>query len=286
MSITEAQRDMRFAYFNGATGAVTSATAWLIAALVASFVSSTTGIVALIIGGMLIFPVSVLLCKAAGRPGKHSKGNPLAPLAIEGTIWMVISIPIAVGAAFHQAEWFFPAMLLVIGGRYFSFATLYGLRIYWAFGATLALAAVALLVLEAPVMSGAYTGALIEYAFGIALFKIKPALQLEKLKLEEMASGGESLLLTTQVGYAAFPAYASAIVKLLDAQVTSRASTPAEALWEVTIQGAPFRLVFEDFPMGVTLEPQDEPGSKLIRGIRETLLQHRISTKTKNSIAR
>jgi hypothetical protein len=175
MSIAEAQRDMRFAYFNGATGAVTSATAWLIAALVASFVSSTAGIVALIIGGMLIFPVSVLLCKAVGRPGKHSKGNPLAPLAIEGTIWMLLSIPIAVGAAFHKPEWFFPAMLLVIAGRYLSFATLYGMRVYWAFGATLALAAVALLMSEAPVVSGAFSGAVIEYAFGIALFRIKPS---------------------------------------------------------------------------------------------------------------
>jgi len=35
MSSTEAQQDMRSAYYGGATGAVTSATAWLIAAVVA-----------------------------------------------------------------------------------------------------------------------------------------------------------------------------------------------------------------------------------------------------------
>ena len=128
----------------------------------------------LIIGGMLIFPTSVMVCKLAGRPGKHSEGNPLAPLAIEGTIWMLLSILTAVGVAFYKVEWFFPAMLLVIGGRYFSFATLYGLRIYWAFGATLAMAGMLLAISEAPVAGSAFAGSVIEYAFGLGLFRLQP----------------------------------------------------------------------------------------------------------------
>lgn len=161
---------MREAYYGGATGAAASATAWLIAALVATWAGPTAGVLTLIFGGMLIFPVSVLLCKFIGISGKHSKNNPLAPLAIEGTIWMLLSMLVAIGVAFFKVEWFFPAMLLVIGGRYLTFATLYGMRIYWVFGATLALFAIPLVVLEAPVSSGAYTGALIECAFGIAIF--------------------------------------------------------------------------------------------------------------------
>ncbi len=170
ISIAGAQKDMREAYFGGATGAVTSATAWLIAAAVATFSSPTVGVVALVLGGMLIFPASVLLCKALGRSGRHSKDNPLAPLAIEGTIWMVLSILVAAGIALYRVEWFFPAMLLIIGGRYLTFVTLYGIRIYWAFGATLAASAIPLVVLEAPAIFGAYTGALIEYAYAIAIF--------------------------------------------------------------------------------------------------------------------
>ena len=54
-----------------------------------------------------------------------------------------------------------------------SFATLYGLRIYWAFGATLALASITVLALDAPVTSGAFAGAMIEYAFGTALFRLR-----------------------------------------------------------------------------------------------------------------
>lgn len=172
MSIAEAQQDMRSAYFGGATGAVTSATVWLVAAVVASFTGPKAGIITLVLGGTLIFPISVLLSRIVGRSGKPSQGNPLAALALEGTIWMLLGIPVAIGAAFYRLEWFFPAMLLVIGGRYLTFATLYGMRIYWAFGATLAAAAFALIVLEAPVVSGAYSGALVEYAYGTAIFSM------------------------------------------------------------------------------------------------------------------
>jgi len=172
MSISDAQQDMREAYYGGAAGAVTSATVWLIAALVTTFANRTAGMWALILGGMLIFPVSVLLCKVIGRSGKHSKENPLGPLALEGTIWMLLSIPLAIGTAYYRVEWFFPAMLLVIAGRYLTFSTIYGLRVYWAFGATLAASAVALVTVEAPAFAGAYTGALIEYAYGIAIFVV------------------------------------------------------------------------------------------------------------------
>jgi hypothetical protein len=73
ISITDAQQDMREAYFGGAPGAVSSATTWLIAALVVTLVDPMSGIWTLALGGMLIFPVSVLLCKVLGRTGKHSK---------------------------------------------------------------------------------------------------------------------------------------------------------------------------------------------------------------------
>jgi hypothetical protein len=169
-SILEAQLDMRAGYYGGAPGVIASGTAWFSAGLVALLVSPWAGILTLIFGGMLIFPVSVLLCKVIACAGKHQKGNPLAPLAIAGTIWMVLSIPIAVAAALFRIELFFPAMLLVIGCRYLTFPTLYGTRTYWAFGAVLIAAGLALGLLRGSVYLGALSGALIEYAFGTALF--------------------------------------------------------------------------------------------------------------------
>lgn len=170
LSFPDAQHDMRRAYYNGATGAVASATAWLAAALVATFADAKTGMLTLIFGGMVIFPLSVVLSKILGRTGQHAKDNPLAPLAISGTIWMLLSIPIAIAVSLHRIEWFFPAMLLVIGGRYLTFATLYGLKTYWIFGAVLALSVAPLIALNASVATGAFTGAILEYLFGLALF--------------------------------------------------------------------------------------------------------------------
>ncbi len=175
LSIADAQRDMREGYYGGATGAVTSATAWLIAAIVATRVDATTAMWTLIFAGMLIFPVSVVLDRLLGRSGNHSKDNPLAPLAWEGTIWMILTIPVAIGASYHKAEWFFPAMLLIIAGRYLTFTTLFGMKIYWAFGVTLAVAAFALVKYEASAAAGAFAGAGIEYVYGIAMFMtLKP----------------------------------------------------------------------------------------------------------------
>lgn len=169
-SITDAQQDMQKAYYGGAPGVVTSGTAWLIAGLVAFMVSPKAGIITLIFGGMLIFPVSLILCKLIGVSGKHDKANPLAPLAMEGTFWMLLSIPIAVGAAFYKIEWFFPAMLFVIGGRYLTFSTLYGNRLYWVFAAALVISGWLLFTTNAPAFAGAFAGAAIEYCFGTALF--------------------------------------------------------------------------------------------------------------------
>ena len=169
-TIEEAQNDLRTAYDGGATGAVCSATAWLAAAVVAWTVTPVAGVWTLVFGGMLIFPASVLLSKALGRSGQHDKQNPLASLAMEGTVWMLLSIVLALGLSLHRVDWFFPAMLLVIGGRYLTFKTLYGMKLYWVFGGTLAAAGFALGVLAAPASLGALAGALIEYGFGLAIF--------------------------------------------------------------------------------------------------------------------
>jgi hypothetical protein len=170
MTFNEAQADMRYAYYDGATGIVTSATAWLAAAIAAWVSTPQISIVTLLVGGMLIFPVSVSLSKAMGRSGFHAKANPLAPLAASGTIWMLLAIPIAYGAALYRIEWFFPAMLLTIGGRYLTFATLYGLRVYYGFGAVLALAGIVLVMAHVSVWAGALAGSAIEYLFGAILF--------------------------------------------------------------------------------------------------------------------
>lgn len=163
---------MRFAYFAGVPGLLASASVWFIAGIVTWLQTPGTGAVALFFGGMLIHPLGILVAKLLGRPGQHQRGNPLGQLAMESTVLMLIGIALAFAVASFRIEWFFPAMLLVIGGRYLVFATVYGLRQYWLCGAALALSGFALVALQAPAIAGAFAGAAIEFAFAALLFPL------------------------------------------------------------------------------------------------------------------
>jgi hypothetical protein len=172
MSIAEAQHNMRYAYLSGAPGMLASALAWLVAGIVALQASPQRAVLALFVGGMLIHPAGVLLAKALGRPGSHTRGNPLGNLAMESTIFMLLCLPISFAISQMQVQWFFPAMLLVIGGRYLTFSTLFGMRIYWAVGAALAAAAYLLVILKATPAAGAFAGSLVELLFALIIFFI------------------------------------------------------------------------------------------------------------------
>jgi hypothetical protein len=170
LTIRQAQADMRSAYFSGAPGVLVSGCVWLTAGLVAAWGSAGVAVWVLLIGGAAIHPLSVVLCKLLGRTGAHEKGNPLGILAIEGTFWLMSGIAIAYGMHVLRLEWFFPAMLLVIGGRYLTFQTLYGLRIYWLCGAALCLAGLALALVRVPAQVSALSGGAIELVFAGLIF--------------------------------------------------------------------------------------------------------------------
>jgi hypothetical protein len=188
-SISEAQKDMRDAYYFGVPGIICSGLVWTISGFVALLSVPHHGIIALVFGGMVIFPASVLLCKLLGYSGKHDKTNPLAPLAIEGTIWMLLSIPIAIALATYNQQYFFPAMLLIIAGRYLTFTTLYGRKTFYIFSIVLALFAALIVLTQAPVFSGAMIGGAVELIFALIIY-----IQARKSKnsSQQDAAGGAS----------------------------------------------------------------------------------------------
>lgn len=170
MNVAEAQTDMRHAYFGGAPGLATSAGVWLVAGAIAVFRGPQAGVLALFFGGMLIHPLAVLGSKMLGRPGVHAKSNPLGPLALEGTVILLLGVILAFGLSRYRVELFFPAMLIVIGGRYLTFHTLYGRRVYWLCGALLASLGLLAAVQEFPVAASTFGGAAIEAVFAAVVF--------------------------------------------------------------------------------------------------------------------
>jgi hypothetical protein len=163
--LAHAQADMRSAYCSGGAGVLASSLAWAAATVATLKLAPMQAVWVLFVGGMLIHPVSIVICKLLGATGKHAKGNPLGMLAGATVFWLIFSLPLAYVVALYKIEWFFPAMLLVIGGRYLTFATLFGMRVYWVLGLTLAVAGYWLGKLLATPTISAFAGSAIEMAF-------------------------------------------------------------------------------------------------------------------------
>lgn len=170
MNLQDAQAEFRRGFISGAPGVLASALAWFAAAFTAWRISPEQSIWVLFIGGMLIYPAGLVIAKLLGASGAASKANPLTPLALATTFWLMFSLPIAYVVSLYRIELFFSAMLLVIGGRYLTFGALYGMRAFWVLGFALAGAGFALAYFNAPVAFAAVTGASIEVLFALVMF--------------------------------------------------------------------------------------------------------------------
>src|SRR5262245_41649000 len=98
-----------------------------------------------------------------------------------------------------------------------------------------------------------------------------PGIPLESLELRPMASGEESLHLTDRVRWEEFSGYAEAVLLLLDGTIEARADSAAERVWDITIDGADFWIAFDDFGLGISLDPKDPRAGQGIPRIRERL---------------
>ena len=168
MTIQEAQRELRSTYLGGFAGAFVAGALWLVSGALATWGSRRTGILALVFGGMLIYPLTVLLLKTMGRSTKLTPGNTLDQLATQVAFTVPLSLPLVFAATAHRTEWFYPAMMLVVGVHYLPFVFLYGMAVYAVLAGLLIVGALALAHLPgAGFASGAWaTGALfVSFAF-------------------------------------------------------------------------------------------------------------------------
>nr|WP_083733954.1 hypothetical protein [Sphingopyxis sp. KK2] len=127
---------MRAAYQGGAPGVLISGLAWLIADAAWYVMDGFIAFLVLLVAGMLIFPLSLLVARLFRAP-RVSQGNALNKLAIEATIPLFAGLLIAFVLAPRSPEFAFAALAIVIGARYFAFATLYRERVYWLLGGAL-----------------------------------------------------------------------------------------------------------------------------------------------------
>lgn len=128
MKLEDTQREMREVYLSGAPGSFVSGALWLVSAALGTWSTHNNAAIALIVGGMFIFPMTMLTLKLLGRRTTASRENPLNALAMQVAFTVPLAIPIIVVAALARPVWFYPGFMIVVGAHYLPFMTLYGMR--------------------------------------------------------------------------------------------------------------------------------------------------------------
>lgn len=170
MQVRDAQRDVRTIFFGGAVGQAVSGAIWLASVALTTWVSPRAGILGLVLGGALIFPLTQLGLKVAGRPASLPPGHPMQSLAVQVALVGPLMLPLVGAATLHRADWFYPAMMVAIGAHYLPFAFLYGMRLYVVLSVAMVLPAI-VVATQAPALgtaAGGYTGALLLVAAALA----------------------------------------------------------------------------------------------------------------------
>ncbi len=163
MTTAEAQGDVRRLYRGGFYGQLVSAAVWLSAAAVCQWVSTVGAIAVLFLGGTLIFPLTWLLIRLAGRPASLPAGHPMAALAMQIAFTVPIGLVVVVAMLGGRGELFFPASMVIVGAHYLPFAFLYGMRVFAYLSAALVVPGVTFLLwLPVPdALTGWMTGAVL-----------------------------------------------------------------------------------------------------------------------------
>ena len=135
MDIREAQLEMRTRFVGGFYGQIVSGVLWVASAGLATWSSPRAAIATLVVGGFFIFPVTELLIRLAGAKGPLSAANSLRDLGMQVAFVLPLSMPLLLPVGLYRLNWFYPAMMVLLGAHYLPFMFLYGMRMFAALAA-------------------------------------------------------------------------------------------------------------------------------------------------------
>jgi hypothetical protein len=130
MDVQDAQREVRFVYLGGFWGQLVSSVIWLVSATLGTWVSPRASIFAVVIGGFFIFPLTRMLLHLSPRRASVSTENPFTSLGMQVAFVLPLSMLLLVPVGLYRLNWFFPALMVLVGAHYLPFATLYGMRMF------------------------------------------------------------------------------------------------------------------------------------------------------------
>jgi hypothetical protein len=93
----------------------------------------------------------------------------------------------------------------------------------------------------------------------------------DKINLSTMASGHLYLLLSEEVDWHEFTEFANYVVKLIGAKVKAKDESVVIITWKLVVDNQIISLVYDDYPLAVSLESDSKEGDKKILEIFEIL---------------
>jgi hypothetical protein len=166
MEIEDAQREVRTVYVGGFWGQLVSAAIWLVSAALGTWVTPKASILAVVIAGFFIFPLTQMLLRLSGHPARVSKENPLHWLGMQVAFVLPFSMLLLVPVGYFRLNWFFPALMVLLGAHYLPFVFLYGMRMFWALaGILIAMGVVIALYFAQTFSLGAWVAGLALFVF-------------------------------------------------------------------------------------------------------------------------
>jgi hypothetical protein len=137
MTISEAQLEIRTRFVGGFYGQFVSGTLWLLSAGLAVWRGPRASIIMLVVGGFFIFPATELLIRTIGERAPVSSANALRSLGMQIAFVLPLSMPLLLPVGLYRLNWFYPAMMILLGAHYLPFVFLYGMRMFAALAAVL-----------------------------------------------------------------------------------------------------------------------------------------------------
>ncbi len=166
MDVLDAQREIRSFYIGGFWGQLVSSVIWLVSAALGTWVSPRASILTVVIGGFFIFPLTHMLVRLSSRPVPVSTGNPFTSLGMQVAFVLPFSMLLLLPVGLYRLNWFFPALMILVGAHYLPFATLYGMRMFLFLAGILISAGVVIALYFAHTFSeGAWIGGLALFVF-------------------------------------------------------------------------------------------------------------------------
>ncbi len=137
MLVQDAQREVRTVFVGGFWGQLVSSAIWLASAAVGVWVSPRAAIITIVVCGFFIFPVTQLLLRLSGGRATLSSGNPFWNLGWQIAFTLPLSMLLLVPVTAFRLNWFYPALMILLGAHYLPFDFQYGMRMFIALCAIL-----------------------------------------------------------------------------------------------------------------------------------------------------